>query len=71
MEERGYVGPFEGSKPRQLLVTKEQWQEMKYRQGITTPGDAFVAPAPAPAATEDMPPFDVEDALDRAEEDTL
>ena len=29
MEERGYVGPFEGSKPRQLLITKEKWQEMK------------------------------------------
>ena len=25
MEELGYVGPFEGSKPRQLLITKEQW----------------------------------------------
>jgi S-DNA-T family DNA segregation ATPase FtsK/SpoIIIE len=25
MEERGYVVPFEGSKPRQLLITKEQW----------------------------------------------
>ena len=29
MEERGIVGPFEGSKPRPLLITKEQWQEMK------------------------------------------
>jgi S-DNA-T family DNA segregation ATPase FtsK/SpoIIIE len=29
LEERGYVGPFEGSKPRQLLITKEKWQEMK------------------------------------------
>jgi len=72
LEEKGIVGPFEGSKPRQLLVTKEQWQEMKYRQGITTPGDAFAPPAPAaPAAEEDVPPFDMEDALDRAEEDTL
>ncbi len=76
LEEKGIVGPFEGSKPRQLLVTKEQWQEMKYRQGITTPGDAFAPPAPAPDPTPGQPegaapPFDAEEALDRAEEDTL
>ncbi len=29
LEERGYVGPFEGAKPRQLLITKEKWQEIK------------------------------------------
>ena len=29
MEERGYVGPFEGSKPRQLLIDKAKWQELK------------------------------------------
>ena len=29
LEEKGIVGPFEGSKARQLLITKEQWQEMK------------------------------------------
>jgi S-DNA-T family DNA segregation ATPase FtsK/SpoIIIE len=29
MEERGIVGPFEGSKPRQLLITREQWQELQ------------------------------------------
>ncbi len=29
LEQRGYVGPFEGSKPRQLLITKEKWQELK------------------------------------------
>ena len=37
MEERGIVGPFEGSKPRQLLITKEQWAAMQ-------------GGAPAPAA---------------------
>ena len=29
MEERGLVGPFEGSKPRQLLITREQWQAIQ------------------------------------------
>ncbi len=29
METRGIVGPFEGSKPRQLLITNEQWQELQ------------------------------------------
>lgn len=32
MEERGIVGPFEGSKPRQILISKEDWQEMKLRR---------------------------------------
>ena len=26
MEEKGIVGPFQGSKPREILITKEQWQ---------------------------------------------
>lgn len=38
MEERGYVGPFEGSKPRQLLIDKAKWQELKMAK----------APAPEP-----------------------
>ena len=32
MEEKGIVGPFQGSKPRAILVTKEQWQGMKSGQ---------------------------------------
>lgn len=42
MEERGIVGPFEGSKPRQLLITKEQWQELQMRSGEAAPEE----PAP-------------------------
>lgn len=34
MEERGIVGPFMGSKPRQILITKEQWEQMKSGQPI-------------------------------------
>ena len=29
MEQQGLVGPFEGSKPREVLITAEQWQAMK------------------------------------------
>ena len=32
IEERGIIGPFEGSKPRQILISKEEWQEMKMRR---------------------------------------
>jgi len=46
MEEHGIVGPFEGSKPRQLLITKQQWQEMQYVNGT----------APIDRISSDMPP---------------
>ncbi len=28
MEKRGIIGPYEGSKPRQVLITRQQWLEM-------------------------------------------
>ena len=60
MEERGYVGPFEGSKPRQLLITRERWQELQMAKGA--------APAETPPAADrygsihDV--FESHDALD-------
>jgi len=47
MEEKGIVGPFEGSKPRQLLITKDQWLQM---QGL----------APESPVEEDNPPVEEE-----------
>ena len=44
MEERGIVGPFEGSKPRQLLITRAQWQEMQ----MGGAADSTDASAPSP-----------------------
>ncbi|MBQ8604350.1 MAG: DNA translocase FtsK [Oscillospiraceae bacterium] len=33
MESMGIIGPYEGSKPRQVLITKNQWLEMTLSQG--------------------------------------
>ncbi len=41
LEEVGVVGPYAGSKPREIMITKQQWQEMQYAQG-TAPVDTIV-----------------------------
>ncbi len=35
MEARGIISGYEGSKPRQVLVSKEQWQELKMAKSVT------------------------------------
>jgi S-DNA-T family DNA segregation ATPase FtsK/SpoIIIE len=45
MEEKGIVGPFQGSKPRTILITKDQWEAMKGGQ---------------PAEYYSEPPFDMD-----------
>ena len=55
MEEKGIVGPFEGSKPRQLLITREQWAGMV---GINP--NAVAADSPSAEGLDNMP-FDEED----------
>jgi len=42
MEELGIVGPFEGSKPRQIIITREQWLEMQLTHG-TAPTEVLKA----------------------------
>jgi len=37
LAEKGIVGPYEGSKPRKVLITKEQWYEMQARSTSTAP----------------------------------
>ena len=66
MEELGVVGPFEGSKPRKVLITKEQWNEMKMRGGALTDLDHAKAMSEAADREEmhmedvEMPPFEVD-----------
>lgn len=33
MQDKGYIGAFEGSKPRKLLITQTQWLEIQARKG--------------------------------------
>ena len=46
MEEKGIVGPFQGSKPRAILVTKEQWAAMKGGAEQMTMDDMDLEPVP-------------------------
>ena len=55
MEEQGIVGPFEGSKPRQVLISKAQWQELQMKRSGGTGGEADPS-----AGGEDDAPWDEE-----------
>lgn len=57
MEQRGIVGPFEGSKPRQLLITREKWEEIKLRGGLGAMSSAAMAVQDAAA---ENPPVEEE-----------
>ncbi len=39
MEQMHIIGPYEGAKPRQVLITREQWIEMTMRQPEETDGE--------------------------------
>jgi len=51
LEQKGIVGPSEGSKPRQVLISKERWMEMKL-------AGAENAMLNQTKADEPQPPFD-------------
>jgi len=59
MEQLGVVGPFEGSKPRALLITKDQWRQMQYISG-SAPEDKPIAEPLYPPVIPIMVNEDVE-----------
>ena len=65
MEEKGVVGPFQGSKPREVLMTKEQWAEAKMKggaaAGLFDQARTMSEQADQLTIAEDMdlPPFEV------------
>ena len=57
MEELGVVGPFAGSKPRAILIDKNQWRQMQYMSGVA-PADKY-EPEPVISVSD----FDDDDYL--------
>lgn len=58
MEEKGIIGSFEGSKPRPVLISRQQWIEMKMQKDAAKANSAVHELANQPAAeikTENNP----------------
>jgi len=58
LEEAGVVGQFEGSKPRQVLISRAQWQAMQEGGAPSATDDSF----------DDIPKDDFSDLENEAEE---
>ena len=81
LEEVGVVGPYEGSKPRQIVITKQQWQEMQYAHGTApvdtiahefaqiSEDDQFAPTAEELEGEDDVPPFDPDEGSEGEEDE--
>ncbi len=58
LEERGVIGPYEGSKPRKVLMTKNQWLEMNAM--ADTPDDGTAAAIELGVEDHSTPPQDAQ-----------
>ena len=52
LSEKGIIGPFEGSKPRKVLITKEQWYEMQANSSMSAPKQLSVDDLPVQTQPE-------------------
>ena len=63
MEQIGIVGPFEGSKPRAVLVTKDQWRQMQYVSGNAPEDKPLPLPAVESVGAADEPEYEEDEEL--------
>ncbi len=59
LSEKGVIGPFEGAKPRKVLITKEQWMEMQANSSFSSPKQLSIddiAPKQVVSDTDDVLP---------------
>lgn len=59
LSEKGIIGPFEGSKPRKVLITKEQWYEMQANSSSSAPKQLSVDDISVQSAPERTEPTTV------------
>ena len=69
LSEKGIVGPYEGSKPRKVLITKEQWYEMQARSVSTTPKQLTIEEVTQPKVT--APVFQADEPETQSAEENL
>ncbi len=71
MEEKGIVGPHKGSKPREVLISKQDWQQMQMQQGIPV-NTAVTPPQPQQLSFDDeVEEYDDGDEFEVAEQEPL
>lgn len=68
MEQLKIVGPFEGSKPRQILITRQQWYEMQYIHNTAPTGPSEPAPSQQPPSSPEDEPEEAETSQDEQDE---
>ncbi len=56
LSEKGIIGPFEGAKARKLLITKEDWYQMRANSSATVPKQLSVDDLPVQNAGADDKP---------------
>ena len=54
MEDMGIVGPFQGSKPREILITREQWEARKSGQPVQMDFDDMDLEEPPEEETDEI-----------------
>ena len=67
LEELGIVGPYEGAKPRQVVITREDWNALQVKLGIASEDDFAMAAEMneeiSPQTADVRPQFEDEEEL--------
>ena len=58
MEELGVVGPYEGAKPRKVLVDRDGWHEIQVRHGFAAQDDLELAASISGESDAEFDDFD-------------